>query len=57
MHQDVKIWRHTCANCATCKPGTKKNQATLEMIEVGYLLQVVVVDILGPLPESEKKAL
>ena len=35
----------------THKPATKKNQAPLE---VGYPLQVVAVDILGPLPESEE---
>ena len=54
MSQDVKDWCHTCATCATRKPATKKNRAPLETIEVGYPLQVVAVDILGPLPESEE---
>ena len=52
MHQDIKNWCKTCATCATRKSTPRKNRAPLETIEVGYPMQVVAVDILGPLPKS-----
>jgi hypothetical protein len=52
MHQDIKSWCQTCAACATRKPTPKKNRAPLGTIEVGFPMQVVAVDILGPLPKS-----
>ena len=30
-----------------------KNRAPLQTIEVGYPMQVVAVDVVGPFPESE----
>ena len=38
--------------CAARKTGVPKNQAPLQTIEVGSM-QVVIVDIVGPFPESE----
>ena len=52
MHLDVKTWCQTCPTCATRITSGKKNCAPLETIEVGYPMEVVAVDILGPLPES-----
>ena len=52
MHQDIKNWCKTCATCATRISTPRKNRAPLETIEVGYPMQVVTVDILGPLPKS-----
>ena len=43
----------THATCATRKSVGAKNRAHLQTIRTGYPMQVVVVDILGPLPESD----
>ena len=53
MQQDVRDWCQTCETCATRKIPPKKNRAPLGTIKTGYPMQVVAVDILGPLLESE----
>ena len=50
--QDVKDWCKSCSACATRKSPAPKNKAPLKNIKVGYPMQLVAVDILGPLPES-----
>ena len=50
--QDVKDWCKSCSACATRKSPAPKNKAPLKNIRVGYPMQLVAVDILGPLPES-----
>ena len=49
---DVKHWCSTCVSCATRKPGGPKRKGPLQPVIVGYPLQLVAVDILGPLPET-----
>lgn len=49
---DVRNWCKTCAACATRKTLPTRGRAPLKNIQVGYPMQVVAVDILGPLPES-----
>ena len=39
--------------CANKKSASKKNHAPLQTIKTCYPMQIVAVDILGPLPESE----
>ena len=46
-------WCQTCETCATRKRALKKNRAPLGTIKTGYPMQVVAVDILGLLLESE----
>ena len=53
MQGDVQDWCRTCATCATRKTAPTRNRAPLQTIKTGYPMQVVSVDILGPLPESE----
>ena len=53
MQRDVKDWCNTCEACATRKSAPRKNHAPLQTIKAGYPMQVVAVDIMGPLPESE----
>ena len=53
MQKDVERWCHTCEACATRKTAPKKNRSPLQTIQAGYPMQVVGVDIMGPLPESE----
>lgn len=51
--QDVRHWCQTCATCAARKTVAPKNRAPLQTIEIGYLMQVVAVDIIGPFLESQ----
>ena len=53
MQQDVQDLCKTCDTCATRKNTPRINHAPLGTIKAGYPMQVVAVDILGPLPESE----
>ena len=41
-----------CGACATCKAPAPHNYVPLQPITVGSPPQIVVVDILGPFPES-----
>ena len=50
---DVRDWCNTCPTCATRKFTGMKHRAPLQTIKSGYPMQVVAVDILGPLPESD----
>ena len=50
---DVRNWCKTCAVCASRKTPAPKTRAPLQTVKVGSPMQLVAVDILGPLPESE----
>ena len=51
--RDVKNWCQTCSACAQRKHPTPKNKAKLQTVCVGYPMQMVATDILGPFPQSE----
>ena len=53
MYRDVEQWIRTCASCATRKSAPQQNRGPLQTIKTGYPFQVVAVDILGPLVESD----
>ena len=46
-------WCKRCVVCSRRKGPAPKNQAALQPIKVGYPLQIVATDILGPLPKSK----
>ena len=50
----VKDYCATCAICCTRKSAAPKRRAGLQTIQAGYPLQVVCVDIMGPLPETDQ---
>ena len=50
---DVRDWCRTCAGCVTRKTAAPKQKAPLQTIPTSFPMQVVAMDILGPLPESE----
>ena len=52
-YNDITNWCNTCVTCATQKSSAPKQKAALQTVQAGYPLQMVAVDILGPLPESE----
>ena len=51
-YNDVRQWCASCVSCATRKSGGPTRRGPLQPIVVGYPLQLVAVDILGPLPRS-----
>ena len=51
-YNDVRDWCKNCGSCASRKNPIPKTRASLESVEVGYPLQMVAMDILGPLPET-----
>ena len=54
-HQkDVINWCRTCKDCAARKGPAPKRRAPLTPIKVGSPLQIVAMDFLGPLVESEE---
>ena len=50
---DVRDWCNTCPICATRKTTQPKSKAPLQPIKPSYPMQIIAMDILGPLPESE----
>ncbi len=53
--EDVHKWCQQCPQCAQRKTSAPKNKAKLTRIHPGYPLQLVAMDILGPLSESSHK--
>ena len=53
MQHDGRNWCRTCEACQTQKSAPRRNHTPLQTIKAGYSMQVVAVDIMGPLPESE----
>jgi transposase InsO family protein len=52
--QDVKDWCRKCVACQARKTPAKPARAPMRPTRVGDRFQRVAMDILGPLPESEK---
>ena len=50
---DVRDFCRTCPECIATKTPPPKCRAELKPTKAGYPMQIVVVDILGPLPESD----
>ena len=49
---DVKNCCQTCSTCTSCKIAMPENCAPLQTIKAGSPMQVIAVNIMGPLPES-----
>ena len=49
---DVRNFCRACTICATRKTPAPRRRAPLGTIRAGYPMQIIAVDILGPLPES-----
>jgi len=54
QRRDVEDWCRACDGCASRKRLPKPNCAPLQSDHVGVPLQRVAMDVLGPLPVSEK---
>ena len=51
-YNDVCDWYQKCGICAARKSPSPKAHAPLTSIKVGYPMQLVAMDIVGPFPES-----
>jgi len=51
---DVMEWCQTSAACATRKSPTQAARSPLGSITASYPIQIMAVDLVGPLPESDK---
>ena len=47
---NVKTWCRTCFVCSARKSPNPKRRGNLHPVSAGYPMQLVAVDILGPLP-------
>ena len=50
----ARDWCKSCLTCATRKMTVPKRKAYLQSIQSGYPMQLVSIDILGPLPVTEE---
>ena len=53
--EEVRSWCQSCLTCAARKSPVQRNKAKLQGIHPGYPMQLVAMDLLGPLPESTNK--
>eukprot|EP00731_Ephydatia_muelleri_P013115 Em0007g425a len=51
--EDAVEWCKTCPTCAARKNPSRKSRAPLQSVTAGYPLQLVAVDIVGPLTPSK----
>ena len=51
--EQVRQWCRTCVRCATRKNPPKTRHGALQSVRTGYPVQMVAVDIMGPLPPSK----
>ena len=49
----VGEWCRNCISCTTRKTVAPKRRAPLQTIKAGYPMQIVSVDLMGPLPKTE----
>lgn len=54
MVTDIKEWCHTCTTCKRYKGPGKRSPAPLQKFSVGAPFERLGVDILGPLPQSNR---
>ena len=51
-YNDIHNWCSTCSDCVARKTSGPHRKAPLQPIVVGYPMQMVAKDIVGPLPQS-----
>ena len=54
LRQDVEEWCKRCSACAQTKPPTKSARAPLSSSKVGFPMERVALDIVGPLPLTKQ---
>ena len=51
---DVRSWCRTCDKCSARRPLLKRNRAALQQYIVAGPMERVALDVLGPLPETDR---
>ena len=51
--KDVQEWCSTCPKCAGRKTPSQRNRAPLRGVSTGYPMEIVAVDIVGPISPGE----
>jgi transposase InsO family protein len=54
QNEDIKLWCEQCDMCARGKPGPGLGKSSLKQFQASAPMQVVAVDIVGPLPITDK---
>ena len=52
--RDVRLWCQSCDECASRKPPAKSSRAPMQRYNVGAPLERIALDVLGPLPETDR---
>lgn len=52
MDECIKRWCETCDLCARCKPGSGIRNSPIKQFKIGFPLQCIAIDIVGPLPAT-----
>ena len=52
MTADIRSWIRQCDKCSRRKQSAKQHRGELVQFKPGEPMQIVAMDILGPLPES-----
>ena len=52
MDECIKRWCETCDLCARCKPGPGIGNSPIKQFKIGFPLQCIAIDIVGPLPAT-----
>ena len=52
-YKDVQSWCANCGNYIAWKIVTPHRQALLQPVQVGYPMEIVAVNIMGPFPQNE----
>ena len=50
---NVQLFCKTCTTCTTWEGSTPQSHAPLQNVQANYLMQLKVIDIVGPFPETE----
>ena len=51
-YTDIRNWCANCSNCIARKTAPPYHHAPLQPVQVGYPLEMVAVDIMGPFPKN-----
>ena len=54
--EDIEYWCRACDVCASRKQPYRKAKAPMKQYNVGYPLERIAIDIMGPLPITSNKA-
>ena len=54
MKQDILLWCQTCTLCAQTRRPQKTPRSHLQTVRVGYPMERIAMDIMGPFQETER---